>query len=732
MPTNYCEAPINKKQPDISYTQSRELSWLRFNQRVLEEATDKDVPLLERLKFISIFTSNLDEFFMVRVGSLFDLSLMAPDNIDNKTLKNPAEQLEQVFGAIPALMNLRDSIFREVTLELRSKGLYELSAEELSREERKYLNHYYHDYIEPLLSPQIIDPRHPFPHLANKVLYIAALLKSEKGADALGIVPIPSAVPAIIHMKESPNRYVRTEELLLQHIDEIFKIYTIESRSIICVTRNADLSFDDEKFDDDDDNDYRSHMSRLLKKRNRLAPVRLEVQGNPNRLLVDTLCHRLGIEKSQVFKFFCPINLKYTFSLESLLSPAKQAELTYLPITQRYPECLDLKKSIMTQVKQRDVLLFYPFEQMSPFLQLLKESAIDPQVVSIKITIYRLASSSQIAQQLCLAAENGKEVTVLMELRARFDEANNIAWAERLEQAGCRIIYGMEGYKCHSKICLITSRNGKEVSTITQIGTGNYNENTAAMYTDLCLLTANELIGKDATLFFQNMMLANLNGNYRSLLVAPSGLKRSILSLMEEEIAKGSEGRIIIKANSLTERDVIDKLAQASCAGVQVSCILRGICCLRPGIPGKTENIVVTSIVGRFLEHSRIYCFGSGENAKIYISSADMMTRNITRRVEIACQILDLNVRQQIITILELLLKDNVKARLLQPDGTYLKKEYVDSTIIDSQTYFLNHSIQTQIPILTNSRKSSFLDTIKRFFLQLSGKLKKQSITIDD
>jgi polyphosphate kinase len=699
MPTDLeHEIITSHKNLDISYTQNRELSWLRFNQRVLEEAVDPFVPLLEQLKFIAIFTSNLDEFFMVRVGSLFDLSVMTPNEIDNKTLQTPAEQLNQVFEAIPPLMELRDQMFRDVSAALREKDIYDLTVDELTREERKFINHYYRDYIQPLLSPQIIDPRHPFPHLANKMVYIVALLKDEKGHDALGIIPVPSAVPPILPMEHVPSRFMRLETILLQHTEEIFEIYQVESRGIIAVTRNADISFDEEKFGDDV-HDYRSQMSQLLKKRNRLAPVRLEVQGNITKGLIDTLCKRLGIEKTQVYHFTCPINMKYVYGVASLLTPAMLAEMTYVPITPRYPECLDSRRSMTEQIKQRDVLLCYPYEQMSPFLQLLKESAVDPNVVSIRITIYRLATGSEIAQQLCLAAENGKDVTVLMELRARFDEENNIAWSERLEQAGCRIIYGMEGYKCHSKICLITRREHNQVWTITQIGTGNYNEKTAVMYTDLCLLTANPEIGKDATLFFQNMMIANLNGVYHSLLVAPNGLKRTIMSLIDEEIAKGTEGRITIKVNSLTERDVIDKLSEASRAGVRVICTLRGICCLRPGIPGKTENIIVSSVVGRFLEHSRIYCFGNGEDAKIYISSADLMTRNITRRVEIACPIHDPGIRHQILDILSWVQKDNVKARLLQPDGTYRKKTVVNGAHVDCQEYFLSHSMQNRGPV---------------------------------
>lgn len=449
-------------------------------------------------------------------------------------------------------------------------------------------------------------------------------------------------------------------------------------------------------------------MSHLLKKRGRLAPVRLEIQGEKNSHadLEKIFTERLVIEKNQIFFTKSPINMKYVFNLEKKLPEMFSNELRYIPYSPRFPEDLNPRESITEQVKERDRLLFYPFDQMEPFLKLLKESADDPNVVSIKITIYRLASVSKIAHELCTAAENGKDVTVLMELRARFDEANNISWAERLEQSGCRVIYGIDNFKCHSKICLITRHENNSIQYITQIGTGNYNEKTALMYTDLSFITADEKIGHDATVFFQNMLIANINGSYNSLLVAPVSLKPNLMNLIDEEIKKGSKGRIIIKANSLTERDIIDKFYEASQAGVKIHLILRGICCLRPGIEGKTENITVTSVVGRYLEHSRIYCFGTGENVKIFISSADLMTRNITRRVEIACPIYDNAVKSQILKILHIILKDNVKARMLLSDGTYIKKEIKDvDEIIDSQKYFQEHSLHPEIDFKPVAKK---------------------------
>lgn len=677
---------------DISYTQNRELSWLRFNERVLEEASDATVPLLERLKFISIFTSNLDEFFMVRVGSLFDLSVIAPNMLNSKTGQTPREQLDDIFSAIPPLMRLRDRLMHRIDMSLRKKGIYDLSFNELTKKERKHVNDYFRMFITPILSPQIVDPLHPFPHLANKQLYTVSLLIDKKGNIHLGLVSVPSALPPMLWL-DTPSRFIRVENIIKSYMDSIFNMYTVAEISIVSVTRNANLSFDDEKFDDENA-DYRHHMKKLLKKRDHLAPVRLELQGEQNAALLELLCRRLNIDIRQAYSFQCPIDFKYTYGIKDAIHPALRAELTYPSFIPRYPECLEEDKSVTKQVLKRDLIIFYPFEQMTPFIQLLKESCFDPGVISIKITVYRLAPDSMVAQLLRAAAENGKDVTVLMELRARFDEENNIKWAERMERAGCRIIYGTVGYKCHSKVCLITRRAHGKLRYITQIGTGNYNEKTASSYTDLCLITSDNVIGLDANLFFQNMIISNMKGSYEKLLVAPFGFKAGILSLIDDEIAKGSNGRITIKANSLTEREIIDKLSEASVAGVQIKLIIRGICCLLPGVREKTENINVTSVVGRFLEHSRIYCFGQGENSKIYISSADLMTRNVVRRVEVACPVLDADVRRQLMEILDIMLADNVKSRVLRPDGSYKKTSAAGETCMDSQKWFMENSLQ--------------------------------------
>lgn len=696
---------------DISYTQNRELSWLKFNERVLQEAQDETVPVMERLKFISIFTSNLDEFFMVRVGSLFDMSQISPDEKDSKSGMTPGQQLKKIYEQIPFLMQSKEKIYADVSENLRKYGICDLSADELEEGEKKYVWDYFKNFILPILSPQIIDMSHPFPHLINKNLYIAAVLKEKKDKKDkhyLGIIPVPSSLPYFISMPNEKQKFIRTENIILMFCGGLFGSYSVESARIVSVTRNADISFDEEKFDDDE-SDSRQKMSLMLKKRARLCPVRLEIQGENDDTLKKLLLKRLNLDETQVYFSTAPLNMKYVFDIEKKLPESFEGDLRYIPYTPVWPADIDEYRSIIVQVEEKDKLLFYPYDKMEPFLKLLKEAAESKDVLSIKMTIYRLASASKVAQELCNAAENGKDVTVLMELRARFDEANNISWAERLEQAGCRVIYGIENFKCHSKVCLITKKTKDGIGYITQIGTGNYNEKTAAMYTDLSLITANKEIGKDAMTFFQNMLVSNLNGSYTSLMIAPVSLKSGLIKLIDSEIRKGAAGKIIIKANSLTERDIIDKLSEASCAGVKIQLILRGICCLRPGIKGKTENISVTSIVGRYLEHSRIYCFGQGENSRIYISSADLMTRNITRRVEIACPVYDKEIRETLMQMLDIMLKDNIKARSLGSDGIYIKKPS-DGEAIDSQMYFMQHSIHK--PFAAENKKTADTNTV--------------------
>lgn len=694
------EEPVKRKELDYSYTQNRELSWLQFDRRVLEEALDPSVPLFERLKFISIFCTNLDEFFMVRVGSLMDLSIIAPDIHENKTNMTPREQLEAVFDAVRPLVKERDEIYAQVVADLEPHGFKELDLDGLSKKERRFARDYYREYIRPVLSPQVVDERHPFPHLRNKELYIVTLLSEEDGSQHLGIVPVPDNIAPIICDPEEPLHFVRAEKLIAHHVKKIFDIYETSEPCIISVTRNADISFDEEKFADDE-GDYRLHVSRLLKKRNRLNPVRLEVEGKPEKLLIAGLLKRLKLAKSQMYAYDAPINLDWVFGLERRVGAEERSVLSYAPFVPRASEEFDLNRSIMAQIEERDRLLFFPYDSIDPFLRMLQEAAIDPDVLSIKITVYRLASESRVAQHLAEAAENGKEVTVLMELRARFDEANNIDWSGRLEEAGCNIIYGMENYKCHSKVCLITKRSDGGVTYITQIGTGNYNEKTARLYTDLSLMTADAEIGRDAVTFFQNMLIGNLNGYYRRLLVAPVAIKRTILKLIDREIAKGPAGRITLKCNSLTERDIIDRLAKASQAGVQVRMNIRGICCMLPGIEGKTENIHVRSIVGQFLEHSRIFVFGEGDDMRMYVGSADLMTRNLVHRVEVAVPITTRRAREAIMFFLDKIFEDNVKARTLEANGEYtMVAESRDKDLcpcdesFSSQAWCIEHPLQ--------------------------------------
>ena len=692
-------APAARKQRDFSYTQNRELSWLQFNRRVLEEALDETVPLYERLKFIAIFESNLDEFFMVRVGSLTDLMIIDPEDRENKSNMTAAEQLKAIFAETKMLIGLRDSIYRKTMEELAGYGIRELDLSQMSKKERKFARDYYREFLRPILSPQVIDARHPFPHLRNKMKYVATLLTDEDGTERMGIVPVPEEIPAVLMDPDNPFCFVRTEQVVAHNVGKLFDIYETGKPCIISVTRNADISFDEEKFSDDE-GDYRLHMSRLLKKRNRLNPVRLEVQGQLDKKLRDMLLERLNLTKEQLFVSETPVSLQGVYSFEKKLPPSLKSELCYPPFSPRISKTFDAQKGILEQVEQRDRILFYPYDSIDPFLRMLAEAASDPTVISIKITLYRLASDSRVAQHLCEAAENGKDVTVLMELRARFDEANNIDWSEHLEEAGCNIIYGMENYKCHSKICLITRRKGDKLVNITQIGTGNYNEKTARLYTDLCLFTADEGIGQDAVNFFQNMLIGNLNGAYENLLVAPATMKRTIIKCIDEQIAKGPEGRITIKANSVTEREIIDKLAEASQAGVQIRMNIRGICCLLPGIEGKTDNVHVRSIVGQFLEHSRIFCFGAGDDVKMYISSADLMTRNLVHRVEVAAPIYDDSIKASILLFLDKIFADTLKARTLQPDGLYVPvSEGRDAALHEGEPPFCMHGWCVEHPL---------------------------------
>lgn len=655
----------------MKITQNRELSWLRFNQRVLEEASDPRVPLLERLKFLSIFTSNLDEFFMIRCGSLYDLSLIEPDKKDNKSRMTPSEQLSAIYEETRNLYRMRDDIAKDINRTMYALQLSQLSYKQLSKKQIKHLTEYFESQVLPILSPQVIDTHHPFPHLANKEQYIFLEL-NEDNKTRYGIIPVPNFIDRIIYVPDTGHCYILLEHLIYYFAERIFKNTTIKYKTIIRVTRNADINLNEKEIDDDDD--YRQHMKTILKKRSRLSPIRLEVYKEIDDTALNYLCEHLEITKEQVFISKTALELSHLFQVIEQAPSVNTKPLLYEPFQPQQTPLLKTDKSCIQQILDHDALLFYPYQDIDAFLQLLKEASTDKNVVSIKITIYRLAKHSKIVRYLARAAENGKDVTVLMELRARFDEQNNIYAAETLEEAGCKILYGFEGYKVHSKICLITYKTKNSIRYITQIGTGNYNEKTSKMYTDISYITSRNEIGKDAVNFFQNMAMSNLKGSYDHLWVAPSNLKSSILSSIDDQIAlakNNQPARIRIKMNSFTDLDIIKKIADASKAGVKVTMVIRGICCLLPGIPDETENIEIYSIVGRYLEHSRIYAFGEGQNLKVYISSADFMTRNTEKRVEIACPIYDQKLKENIMEYFNMLLKDNMKARKMKSDGHY-------------------------------------------------------------
>ena len=701
--------------PDTRFTQNRELSWLRFNERVLMEATDETVPLLERLKFIAIFTSNLDEFFMIRVGSLFDLSHFKTHTIDQKSGWTPGEQLTHIYEAVRVLYARRQQIYQEVEQQLRVHGICQLRYDELAETEVKFVRQYFKSSIAPILSPQIVDTHHPFPHLQNKALHIGAWLKY-KNNPMFAVIPVPAALPEVIFLPGGETRYIRTEEVILEHVSQIFKSDTILEKTVFCVTRNADINPDDEAFDFDSD-DFRGKMKKLLRQRQRLAPVRLELSRPISETFLKYLKEHLPVTQEQVYVTNAPLKMGYAFALPAKLSENKRRALTDTPFTPGVPHGVRLNAPITPQVQAHDILLSYPFEGMDTFLPLIRESAYDPDVISIKITIYRLARKAKLVEYLCAAAEAGKDVTAFIELRARFDEQNNIDWSERLEDAGCTVIYGVENYKVHSKVCLITRRSQGSVQYITQVGTGNYNEKTALQYTDLSLITANPAIGQDANHFFQNLAIGNVSGQYEHLMVAPSSLKPGIIREIDREIAKRGEGRIFIKMNAITDIDLIEKLKQASCAGVRVRMIVRGICCILPDIPEKTENIEVISIVGRFLEHSRVYCFGQGNDERMYIASADFMTRNTEKRVEVACPIYDQAVREKIHYLMDTCWADNVKARALQRDGSYRTRP-IRETPIDSQQMLMAKALEPddQTVDLEPDKKHGFMDWLTGLF----------------
>lgn len=704
---------MEEKNYDTSYTQNRELSWLRFNARVLDEAFDANNPLLERLKFLAIVFSNLDEFFMIRVGSITDMKAVKPKKREDKKNMTPEEELNAIYDRCKTLSLKMGECFKTIENELDSKGIIHARIKDLLKEDRKYLEKYFINFIEPVLSPQIIDPHHPFPHLENKGLYIAVLLKKKKDKTlTYGIVGVPKKAERITLLLNDNKSYVLIEEIIAEYVHKIFDQYNIVDKAVISVIRNADIAF--EGIDYDEDEDLGDAMKKLLKKRQRLAPVLLKVEGKLDKRMVDFLKEHLKLTNEKILNFEMPLDMSYVYDFKKIF---KDTDDLYYDVFKPFSsKNIDPNESMIKQVLDHDILLSYPYESMDDYIRLIKEASRDPNVIAIKITIYRLAKKAKLIKYLCEASENGKDVTVLMELRARFDEENNINWAESLEESGVRVMYGMEYYKVHSKITVITRMVNSKLEVITQIGTGNFNENTAKLYTDLSLITSDKDIGKDALHFFNNMATGNLNGEYHELLVAPNSLKNKILEMIDLEIMKAKrneEGYIAMKINSLSDRDIIDRFMVASRSNVKIDLMIRGITCLLPGVKGKTDNIHIESIVGRFLEHARIYVFGKGEDAKVYISSADMMTRNTEKRVEIAAPIKDPRIKKELYDYLKLQFEDNVKARIMNEDGDYVLKEKGSEELIDSQDIMLKKAKENEpIKLIEGIKKDS---SLKRF-----------------
>lgn len=664
---------------------NRELSWLKFNERVLEEAENKKVPLCERLTFASIYQSNLDEFFRVRVGSLVDQMLLGGKIRDNKTKMTAKEQIEAVLHQVMKLNRRKDAVYDAIMGQLEDYGVRLVDFRKISKKESEYLEKYFLNEIAPVISPTIVGKRQPFPFLKNNEIYAVVVLQTKSGKEKLGIIPCSNTGFKRLVELPTAGTYMLAEELVLHYIPEVFERYNIKAKSLIRVTRNADIDADALY---DEDLDYRDFMAELIKRRKKLAPVRLELTREMDGEIVDVLCDYLELDSDYVFQVQAPLDLSFVFEIQDTLR--KTPELFYEKrVPQKSSQFRD-GEPVFPQIREKDKLLSYPYESMKPFLNFLREAANDKEVISIKMTLYRVAKHSKIVEYLIDAAENGKEVLVLVELKARFDEENNIEWSRRLEDAGCRVIYGLDGYKVHSKLCLVTKKSEGQVEYYTQIGTGNYNEKTARLYTDLSFMTANVEIGLEAAKVFQALSMEETVDNVQHLLVAPRCLQNKVLSMIDEEIACAKEGKeayIGLKMNSLTDKKIIDKLIEASQAGVKIDMVIRGICCLIPGVKGKTENIQVRSIVGRFLEHSRIYIFGTQEREKVYIASADFMTRNTLRRVEVAAPVYDKDLKMQLEEMFITMLSDNQKARQEDSRGNYEIAE-AQETPLNSQEFF--------------------------------------------
>ncbi|MDU4731311.1 RNA degradosome polyphosphate kinase [Finegoldia magna] len=725
---------------DISFTQNRELSWLKFNERVLEEAADKSVELFERVKFFSIFDTNFEEFFMVRVGSLTDINDMKKKVIDNKTLMSTQEQIDCIMDESKRLYEKKDSVYEDLKQDLQKENVTICRVNELDDKEKRLVYYYFNSTIAPILSFQIVDRVHPFPQIPNLAIVVLFQLtsQSKNKKQFMGLIQVPDKIKR--YVKLSDTKVVLIEDIIREFGQEIFDNYDCTSKYILSVTRNADIEYDDEDLEFDDD--YRSYMKKMIKLRKRLRPVRLEINEYPNEETREFLLKNLNLTEHRMFVTKSPMRCGFLFDLVYDMPKNVIEKYTYEDFSPQESSMISKEKSVIEQVYDKDLFLSFPYESIDPFIRLLNEAAEDESVVSIKITIYRLAKDSEITKALIKAAENGKEVVVLMELRARFDEENNILWSSRLENAGCRIIYGFDHYKCHSKVCLITKIKDEKISYITQVGTGNYNEKTSKLYTDFSYMTTRQEIGEDAKELFDNFLLGNLNGEYKHLMVSPHTMQVGLDKLIDEQIEKAKvseDGYIRIKMNSISDRKLIDKLSKASCKGVKIDLMVRGICCLVPGIKDKTENINVYQVVGRFLEHHRIYQFGKAENCKLYISSADFMTRNIRKRVEVAVPIYDDYIKHRILNFMDIMFADDTKIRKLNSDKSYSKVENTENKNAqeilidiakensekrnlqpDDNRVISSDSNKTINPDNNDNKRITVFDKIKNFFKNLT------------
>lgn len=677
----------------IECKENRELSWLKFNDRVLNQAKDPLVPIGEQLSFVSIFQSNLDEFFMVRMGALYDAMLLDPTIKDNKTEMTSEQQFRACLKRVSYLNSKKDKIYFEILKELEKDGWKIHKVKDLNSKDKKYFEKYFDREILPLISPQVISKRQPFPFLNNKELYIVVQLENKKGKRKMGIVSCSQAMDErLLTLPNENKQFVLVEDIIMENLDKIFEKYTIKNASFIRITRSADIDEDDYALEGHDD--YRELMENLIKERRKLVPIRLEMSKGLEELEIVMLMNFLHVKRNQIIISQAPLDLSFVSELRDHLKTVNR-NYFYKPLEARNSPLVENKVSMIKQILKKDILLSYPFESMSPFLRLLNEASQDKNVASIKMTLYRVAKNSKIVNSLIRAAENGKEVVVLVELRARFDEERNINWSKRLEAAGCHVIYGLDGLKVHSKLCLITYKNGSSVDYICQIGTGNYNEVTSKLYTDFSLMTSNREIGEEMNAVFNHLSLGETETESQLLMVAPNCMISKIFEQIDEQIAlvkEGKEGYVGFKCNSVTSRPMIDKLIEASQAGVKIDMIVRGICCIIPGVPGMTENIRVISIVGRYLEHSRVYIFGKGEKQKVYVSSADLMTRNLERRVEVGTIVLDEKIKKTIVNMFNTMLKDNVKACELKANGNYKRVKNKEAELNSQEYFFKKHS----------------------------------------